>query len=287
MPKIPPQYRLPLGISIVFHLILLIVLVVELPKTALYRAKMAASTVKVVHAVAVNQQAVSQQIAQVKRQQHEKQAAELARINQLKQQVLAAKRRRIAEQARQQKLKADRLRLKKERIARAKALVLKKQREQRLQKKALEKALALKRLKEKQLEQTRALDAKQQQLQQKMLQQQMQQDQKQIEKMRAVQMQGVLDQYKGQIIQAIQNQWIVPDSANRTLSCVLLINLAPGGVVLNVKTLTSSGDPVLDRSARVAVFKASPLPVPKDPAVFEKFRALRLTVRPERVNSIE
>ena len=62
---------LPLGISIVLHLILLIVLVVELPKAALYRAKTAASTVKVVHAVAVNQQAVSQQVAQVKRQQHE------------------------------------------------------------------------------------------------------------------------------------------------------------------------------------------------------------------------
>ncbi len=39
----------------------------------------------------------------------------------------------------------------------------------------------------------------------------------------------VLDQYKAQIIQAIQQQWLVPDNANKDLSCVLLIHLAPDG----------------------------------------------------------
>ena len=254
---------------------------IELPKTALYRAKAVASKVSVVHAVAVNQQAVTQQINRIKQRQREKHAAELARIHRLRQQVLVAKRRRIAEQKRREALKVQRLRLEKERIAHAAALILKKkQHEQRLQ----EKARALKQLEERQREEKRALAAKQQQLQEKILQQQMKREQSQIEKARALQMQGVLDQYKGQIIQAIQSQWIVPEGASKALSCVLLINLAPGGVVLSVKTLASSGDAVLDRSARVAVFKASPLPVPKDPAVFEKFRELRLTVRPERVN---
>ena len=96
---------------------------------------------------------------------------------------------------------------------------------------------------------------------------------------------GVIDQYKGQILQAIQQQWILPDSANKEQTCVFLIHLGPGGVVISVNLVRSSGDAVLDRSAKVAVFKASPLPVPQDPVVFDQFRELRLTVRPENIAS--
>ena len=279
MLKIPSKYRLPLGIAIVLHLILLITLMIHLPKTASYRMKQAASTIKIVKAVTVNQQQVDQQIKKIKQRDREKRAAELARVDKLRREALAAKRKRIAEQERVVKLKADQLRLEKERVVQT--LRLKKLRDQ----KAQEKAVAMKKWQEKQLQEKRALAERQQQLQQKLLQQQMVQEQKQIEKVRAVQMKGILDQYKAQIIQAIQSQWIVPDNVNQGLACVLLIKLAPGGVVLSVKTLTSSSDSVLDRSARVAVFKASPLPVPKNSAVFENFRELRLTVRPEQINN--
>jgi colicin import membrane protein len=51
--------------------------------------------------------------------------------------------------------------------------------------------------------------------------------------------------------------------------------------VLNIKLLRSSGDAALDYSARTAVLKSAPLPVPSDPQLFEQFRELRLTVRPE------
>lgn len=95
--------------------------------------------------------------------------------------------------------------------------------------------------------------------------------------------QGVVNKYKALIIQAISEKWLVPPQANKKLSSELLIRLAPGGVVLDVSITKSSGDPALDSSARAAVLKASPLPVPPDSGAFESFRQFVLKVKPENV----
>lgn len=89
-----------------------------------------------------------------------------------------------------------------------------------------------------------------------------------------------IDKYKAQILAAISQEWIVPPNAADKF-CKFLIRLAPGGVVLEVKLLQSSGNEALDRSARAAVFKASPLPVPTENALFDAFRELNLTVHPK------
>jgi len=94
---------------------------------------------------------------------------------------------------------------------------------------------------------------------------------------------GEIDKYKTLIIQAISQQWIIPDDTKKNSEAKLLVTLAPGGMVLNVKIVQSSGDPVLDRSAETAVYKASPLPVPNDGELFNKFRTLNLIVRPEGI----
>ena len=52
---------------------------------------------------------------------------------------------------------------------------------------------------------------------------------------------------------------------------------------MEVSLIRSSGDPILDRSAQTAIYKASPLPVPADPTTFNLFREISLTVRPENV----
>lgn len=94
---------------------------------------------------------------------------------------------------------------------------------------------------------------------------------------------GEVDKYKALIINAIGRQWILPDNVNRGLSSQFRIRLAPDGAVLEVSLIRSSGDPILDRSAQTAIYKASPLPVPTDPATFDIFRDISLTVRPENV----
>lgn len=97
------------------------------------------------------------------------------------------------------------------------------------------------------------------------------------------QAQGIVNKYQALIIQAISERWIVPLQANRKLYCKLTIRTAPGGRVLDVQVTKSSGDPSLDSSARAAVLKASPLPVPPDPEAFETFRKFELKVRPENI----
>jgi colicin import membrane protein len=82
------------------------------------------------------------------------------------------------------------------------------------------------------------------------------------------------------VLQAIGQHWLIPNDADKTLATKLLIYLAPGGVVLDAEIYQSSGNPALDISARAAVFKASPLPVPTDSAAFNFFRRFVLVFRP-------
>jgi colicin import membrane protein len=65
------------------------------------------------------------------------------------------------------------------------------------------------------------------------------------------------------------------------LSCKLQIRTLPGGEVVSAQVSTSSGDEVFDRRALDAVSKASPLPVPDDPKLYEaQFRNFILNFSP-------
>jgi colicin import membrane protein len=94
-------------------------------------------------------------------------------------------------------------------------------------------------------------------------------------------MQGVVDQYKALILQAIGQNWIIPPGADKQSSAELFIRLAPDGTVISVKLIKSSGNPALDESAITAVQKASPLPVPNDLQQFNAFRQINLVVKPD------
>lgn len=94
---------------------------------------------------------------------------------------------------------------------------------------------------------------------------------------------GEVDKYKALIVNAIGRNWILPENVDSTLSSQFRIRLAPDGMVLEVTLTRSSGDPLLDRSAQTAIYKASPLPVPTDSDTFNMFRDISLTVRPEQV----
>ncbi|MFU8797524.1 MAG: cell envelope integrity protein TolA, partial [Gammaproteobacteria bacterium] len=94
-------------------------------------------------------------------------------------------------------------------------------------------------------------------------------------------MQGEIDKYKGLILEALRQHWIVPDNISPEMFTTLLIRLAPDGMVVTVQLTKSSGDPTLDRSAIAAVYKASPLPVSTDIHLFGKMREILLDVKPE------
>lgn len=94
---------------------------------------------------------------------------------------------------------------------------------------------------------------------------------------------GEINKYQALIIQAIGENWIVPVGADKKLTCELMISVAENGSVSAVQITKTSGDPALDRSARAAVLKASPLPVPKNHAAFTAFKQFVLKVKPENV----
>ncbi|MDR1057486.1 MAG: cell envelope integrity protein TolA [Coxiellaceae bacterium] len=94
---------------------------------------------------------------------------------------------------------------------------------------------------------------------------------------------GEVDIFKVKVKQAIDSQWVKPESSNEEDFCELLINIAPGGTVLDVKLIRSSGNLALNRSAEAAIWKASPLPVPEDPQLFDEFRTINTIFKPEGI----
>jgi colicin import membrane protein len=59
------------------------------------------------------------------------------------------------------------------------------------------------------------------------------------------------------------------------------VRLVAGGEVLQATVVQSSGNAAFDRSVENAVYKASPLPIPDDKALFDYFRELEFKFRPE------
>lgn len=176
-------------------------------------------------------------------------------------------------------------------IKKEEAIALKAQRKKELaQKKALEKQLLAdiqkqaandKKAKQRALEQ--AMEKEMKEHTAKALQQQLLSEQKRVV---GAKMQGEVNKYKALILQAISRRWLVPPGVNKELTSVLLITLAPGGTVLDVQITKSSGDLALDRSARDAVFKASPLPVPEESDAFDQLRQIVLKVKPKDILSV-
>lgn len=95
------------------------------------------------------------------------------------------------------------------------------------------------------------------------------------------QAQGEINKYKALILQAISERWLIPPQVNKKAYCELMIHIAPSGRVLEVHITKTSGDPALDSSARAAVLKASPLPVPTDTGAFTPFKQFVLKMKPE------
>ena len=92
---------------------------------------------------------------------------------------------------------------------------------------------------------------------------------------------AAINQYTAHIQDKVKRNWRLP--ANwRGLSCTVRVSLIPGGDVVRVQIVRSSGDPVFDRSVESAVFQAAPLPVPSEPHLFDAFREFQFEFDPNR-----
>jgi colicin import membrane protein len=81
---------------------------------------------------------------------------------------------------------------------------------------------------------------------------------------------GQLASWEAQIQARIQRAWLKPPSARTGIDCIVYVTQVPGGEVVNVRLGQCNGDAAVRESIQAAAFRASPLPPPPDPALFER-----------------
>ncbi|MDF1678212.1 MAG: cell envelope integrity protein TolA [Legionellaceae bacterium] len=237
---------------------------------------------EIVKAVSVDEKEVTAAVQKLKAERVAKARAEQSRQKKLAAEAEALRLKRVQEQKKLARLRAENARAAEKR--KQAAIAEAKRQKEVEQQKALE-ARKLEQLKQEQVALQKEQDAakvrakaeRERELEQARL------EKARIDAANRARMSGVVDKYKVLILGAIGEQWILPDQVNRSLSSRFKIRLAPNGTVLDVQLTRSSGDAVLDRSAQAAIYKASPLPVPSEPEMFNVFREISLTVRPENV----
>lgn len=292
-PAVQKSYRGPLMLAIALHVLLIVLMVVKVSKKEFRWEESAAASPTIVTATAVDARQLKQHIDAIQQEQ-------TAQQRQRQQQLAKLEQSRQQEQQRLEKLRQQQLALQE---AQAKAAQELKQ-QQAAAKLAEEKSKKIqadlekqqkeqaKREQQKKEQAKRELAEQQAKLQQALLKEQLQAEAKQLQAQQAAAQRraaamnrGVLDQYRAQIMRAIQQQWH-PTVQDSHLSCQLLVQIAPGGKVTHVDIVKSSGDVGLDRSAELAILKASPLPVPSDKLLFNEFRELRIKMTPEDIQGL-
>ena len=90
---------------------------------------------------------------------------------------------------------------------------------------------------------------------------------------------GLLGRYVAELKARIERAWNRPPTARSGLRCVVNVTQVPGGTVTDVHVGDCNGDAAVRQSIVLAVFRASPLPAPPDPSLFE--RNLTLVFAPD------
>ena len=88
-----------------------------------------------------------------------------------------------------------------------------------------------------------------------------------------------LASWQAQIQARINRAWLRPPTARPGIQCMLYVTQEPGGTVTQVKIGDCNGDQAVRESIEAAVYRASPLPAPPDPALFD--RNLKINFKPD------
>jgi colicin import membrane protein len=100
------------------------------------------------------------------------------------------------------------------------------------------------------------------------------------ERATALQNSDEMARWLAQITARIERAWNKPPSAQPGIECIVRVTQVPGGEVTSVRVEScTGGDAALRESVETAVYRASPLPTPSNPALFD--RNLTITFKPE------
>jgi colicin import membrane protein len=82
-----------------------------------------------------------------------------------------------------------------------------------------------------------------------------------------------------QIAARINRAWLRPPTAQPGIECTLEVTQVPGGTVTKVSIGECNGDQAVRESIEAAVYRASPLPPPPDPSMFDP--VLHINFKPD------
>ncbi|MDT8387081.1 MAG: cell envelope integrity protein TolA [Thiogranum sp.] len=227
-----------------------------------------------------------QRLAEVKRKQEQeiKQQAEAERKRKLEQETrakAAAEQKRKEEEAARKQAEAEQQRKQEEARKQAEAEQKRKQEEARKQAEAEQKRKEEEARKkaEAAAEQKRREEVARKKAEEE-LQGRLAAEQAAENAQRQSAMDRIIGEYSGWIRDKVARNWIQPPGSDSGLSCTVEVSLIPSGDVTNARIVRSSGNAAFDRSVEAAVFRASPLPVPRDPEVMAQFRVLIFEFKP-------
>ena len=168
----------------------------------------------------------------------------------------------------EQKKKAEAERKKKLEAERKKKLAEEKKRKEAERKKKLEAEKKRKEAEKKKKledEKKRKAEEEQRQRDEEQLRRQLEEEQRVKTKNDA---EGALTALQARIRAAVESNWLRPVGVSG-LTATIRVKVARDGRVLSVQIVKSSGDPLFDKSAENAVYRASPLPFPENPKFYE------------------
>jgi colicin import membrane protein len=90
---------------------------------------------------------------------------------------------------------------------------------------------------------------------------------------------AALASWESVIAAKITHAWLRPPTAKAGIDCMLNVTQVPGGEVTQVSITQCNGDQAVRESIEAAVYRASPLPPPPDPALFD--RSLKIRFKPD------
>lgn len=264
----PAAWR-PVAWSLVGHGLLVALLVVNLPfwsKTANQPVRLAieAAIVADVNVVQEREQAADQR----RREEAERRRAEEARRVQAQREAELVRQRKVEEQRKAedaQRREAERIAVEKRRAEEQRQREADERRKAEAARRAEEQRQA-ERAREREAQVRREAEARRQQERETQLAAALAAEQ---ERENAVSG-GQLDQWIEVIRQQVQRNWIRPASARAGLECEVRVMQIPGGEVVDVRVGQCNGDTAVVRSIENAVYKASPLPSPPNPSLFER-----------------
>ncbi len=253
-----------------FHLVVIILLSINLTSSEV--PQVSASTKKTVKAVIVDVAKIEAEAKKLKQAEKKKKQQVLAQQKKIKKEAEKVRKQQAAEKKRLVALK------KKKAVEKKHQAELKKKKAAEKKKAEAEKKKLADEKKKKAAEQKRQaeLEEKRRQEEQVELRKRLEdEERREAEALQQAQHNKMLDSQRAQYVklieQKVQRNWLRPGALTTNMSCKVTVIQTPLGDVVSVSMQQcTKKDIAFQRSIERAVLRASPLPLPKNPEVFDR-----------------